>query len=150
MSETIYFLDDEQKLLKGVGEKEIIEDIQTKEITEDKSELMSDTLSVTVLDNEKIRDAVFMAVRENESSFSMYKIIADSDPHGTLQFTGVNFAVDELSAYIVKDMRPNGKSVKEVAEQILSYTNGEWRVGYVDSALKAVSGSFITLASKMH
>lgn len=148
MSETIYFLDDEQKLLKGVGEKEIIEDIQTKEITEDKSELMSDTLSVTVLDNEKIRDAVFMAVRENESSFSMYKIIADSDPHGTLQFTGVNFAVDELSAYIVKDMRPNGKSVKEVAEQILSYTNGEWRVGYVDSALKAVSGSFYYISAK--
>lgn len=148
MSETIYFLDDEQKLLKGVGEKEIIEDIQTKEITEDKSELMSDALSVTVLDNEKIRDAVFMAVRENESSFSMYKIITDSDPHGTLQFTGVNFAVDELSAYIVKDMRPNGKSVKEVAEQILSYTNGEWRVGYVDSALKAVSGSFYYISVK--
>lgn len=148
MSETIYFLDDEQKLLKGVGEKEIIEDIQTKEITEDKSELMGDTLSVTVLENEKIRDAVFMAVRENESSFSMYKIITDSDPHGTLQFTGVNFAVDELSAYIVKDMRPNGKSVKEVAEQILSYTNGEWRVGYVDSALKAVSGSFYYISVK--
>ncbi|WP_270375344.1 phage tail spike protein, partial [Enterococcus thailandicus] len=148
MSETIYFLDDEQKLLKGVGEKEIIEDIQTKEITEDKSELMSDALSVTVLDNEKIRDAVFMAVRENESSFSMYKIITDSDPNGTLQFTGVNFAVDELSAYIVKDMRPNGKSVKEVAEQILSYTNGEWRVGYVDSALKAVSSSFYYISVK--
>lgn len=148
MSETIYFLDDEQKLLKGVGEKEIIEDIQTKEITEDKSELMSDTLSVTVLDNEKIRDAVFMAVRENESSFSMYKIITDSDSNDTLQFTGVNFAVDELSAYIVKDMRPNGKSVKEVAEQILSYTNGEWRVGYVDSALKAVSGSFYYISVK--
>ena len=148
MSETIYFLDDEQKLLKGVGEKEIIEDIQTEEITEDKSELMSDTLSVTVLDNEKIRDAVFMAVRENESFFSMYKIITDSDPNGALQFTGVNFAVDELSAYIVKDMRPNGKSVKEVAEQILSYTNGEWRVGYVDSALKAVSGSFYYISVK--
>ena len=96
MSESIYFLDDKQKLLKVFGENKIIESIQAKEITPDKSELMNDTLSVSVIDDDKIRDAAFMAVREDGSSFCMYKITADSDPRGRLNFSGVNFAVDEL------------------------------------------------------
>ena len=79
MSESIYFLNDEQELLKVCGESKIIESIQSKEITADKSELMNDTLSVSVLDDKKIRDAAFMAVRENDDSFSMYKITDDSD-----------------------------------------------------------------------
>ncbi|WP_279282213.1 phage tail spike protein [Enterococcus gallinarum] len=146
MSESIYFLDDKQKLLKVFGESKIIESIQAKEITPDKSELMNDTLLVSVIDDDKIRDAAFMAVREDGSSFSMYKITADSDPRGRLNFSGVNFAVDELSAYIVTDMRPKDKSFKQVAEQILGYTNGEWRVGFVDSTLPALSGTFYYLS----
>lgn len=148
MSESIYFLNDEQELLKVCGESKIIESIQSKEITADKSELMNDTLSVSVLDDKKIRDAVFMAVRENDDSFSMYKITADSDPRGRLSFTGVNFAVDELHSFIVLDMRPSNRSIKQVAEQILGYTNAEWRVGYVDPTLPAISGTFYYLSVK--
>lgn len=148
MSESIYFLNDEQELLKVCGESKIIESIQSKEITADKSELMNDTLSVSVLDDKKIRDAAFMAVRENDDSFSMYKITADSDPRGRLSFTGINFAVDELHSFIVLDMRPSNRSIKQVAEQILSYTNTEWRVGYVDPTLPAISGTFYYLSVK--
>lgn len=148
MSESIYFLNDEQELLKVCGESKIIESIQSKEITADKSELMNDTLSVSVLDDKKIRDAAFMAVRENDDSFSMYKITADSDPRGRLSFTGVNFAVDELHSFIVLDMRPSNRSIKQVAEQILGYTNAEWRVGYVDPTLPAISGTFYYISVK--
>lgn len=148
MSESIYFLNDEQELLKVCGESKIIESIQSKEITADKSELMNDTLSVSVLDDKKIRDAAFMAVRENDDSFSMYKITADSDPRGRLSFTGINFAVDELHSFIVLDMRPSNRSIKQVAEQILGYTNAEWRVGYVDPTLPAISGTFYYLSVK--
>ncbi|OQO87174.1 peptidase M23 [Enterococcus casseliflavus] len=148
MSESIYFLNDEQELLKVCGESKIIESIQSKEITADKSELMNDTLSVSVLDDKKIRDAAFMAVRENDDSFSMYKITVDSDPRGRLSFTGVNFAVDELHSFIVLDMRPSNRSIKQVAEQILGYTNAEWRVGYVDPTLPAISGTFYYLSVK--
>lgn len=148
MSESIYFLNDEQELLKVCGESKIIESIQSKEITADKSELMNDTLSVSVLDDKKIRDAAFMAVRENDDSFSMYKITADSDPRGRLSFTGVNFAVDELHSFIVLDMRPSNRSIKQVAEQILGYTSAEWRVGYVDPTLPAISGTFYYLSVK--
>lgn len=148
MSESIYFLNDEQELLKVCGESKIIESVQSKEITADKSELMNDTLSVSVLDDKKIRDAAFMAVRENDDSFSMYKITADSDPRGRLSFTGVNFAVDELHSFIVLDMRPSNRSIKQVAEQIIGYTNAEWRVGYVDPTLPAISGTFYYLSVK--
>jgi len=37
MSESIYFLNDEQELLKVCGESKIIESVQSKEITADKS-----------------------------------------------------------------------------------------------------------------
>ncbi|WP_262119544.1 phage tail spike protein [Enterococcus casseliflavus] len=148
MSESIYFLNDEQELLKVCGESKIIESVQSKEITADKSELMNDTLSVSVLDDKKIRDAAFMAVREDDNSFSMYKITADSDPRGRLSFTGINFAVDELHSFIVLDMRPSNRSIKQVAEQILGYTNAEWRVGYVDPTLPAISGTFYYLSVK--
>lgn len=148
MSESIYFLDDKQALIKVVHEDKIIECIQTKEITSDKSELMNDTLSVSVLDDDKIRDASFMAVREEDKSFSMYKIIADSDPRGRLSFVGVSFAVDELSAFVVSDIRPKNKSMKAVAEQILEATNSEWRVGHVDATLPAISGSFYYISVK--
>lgn len=148
MSESVYFLDDKQALIKVVHEDKIIECIQTKEITADKSELMNDALSVSVLDDDKIRDASFMAIREEDKSFSMYKITADSDPRGRLSFTGVNFAVDELHSFIVLDMRPSNRSIKQVAEQILSYTNAEWRVGYVDPTLPAISGTFYYVSVK--
>lgn len=148
MSESIYFLDDKQALIKVVHEDKIIECIQTKELTSDKSELMNDTLSVSVLDDDKIRDASFMAVREEDKSFSMYKIITDSDPRGRLSFVGVSFAVDELSAFVVSDIRPKNKSMKAVAEQILEATNSEWRVGHVDATLPAISGSFYYISVK--
>lgn len=148
MSESIYFLDDKQALIKVVHEDKIIECIQTKELTSDKSELMNDTLSVTVLDDDKIRDASFMAVREEDKSFSMYKIITDSDPRGRLSFVGMSFAVDELSAFVVSDIRPKNKSMKAVAEQILEATNSEWRVGHVDATLPAISGSFYYISVK--
>lgn len=148
MSESIYFLDDKQALIKVVHEDKIIECVQTKELTSDKSELMNDTLSVSVVDDAKIRDASFMAVREEDKSFSMYKITADSDPRGRLSFTGISFAVDELNAFVVSDIRPQNKSMKQVAEQIIAFTNDEWRVGYVDPTLPALSGSFYYVSVK--
>ena len=148
MTECVYFFNESQKLIKVVGEDKMISDVQTKEITSDKSELMNDVLEVTILDDQELLDAAFMAVQENDKTFSTYKIQSDSDPRGRLAFSGVNFAVDELDAFVVIDMRPSNRSMKQVAEQIIGYTNGEWRVGYVDPTLPAVSGSFYYLSVK--
>lgn len=148
MTECVYFFNESQKLIKVVGEEKLIADVQTKELTSDKSELMNDVLEVTILDDQELLDAAFMAVQENDKTFSTYKIQSDSDPRGRLTFSGVNFAVDELDAFVVIDMRPSNRSMKQVAEQIIGYTNGEWRVGYVDPTLPAVSGSFYYLSVK--
>lgn len=148
MTECVYFFNESQKLIKVVGEDKLIADVQTKELTSDKSELMNDVLEVTILDDQELLDAAFMAVQENDKTFSTYKIQSDSDPRGRLTFSGVNFAVDELDAFVVIDMRPSNRSMKQVAEQIIGYTNGEWRVGYVDPTLPAVSGSFYYLSVK--
>lgn len=148
MTECVYFFNESQKLIKVVGEDKLIADVQTKELTSDKSELMHDVLEVTILDDQELLDAAFMAVQENDKTFSTYKIQSDSDPRGRLTFSGVNFAVDELDAFVVIDMRPSNRSMKQVAEQIIGYTNGEWRVGYVDPTLPAVSGSFYYLSVK--
>ncbi|MGF2119119.1 phage tail spike protein, partial [Enterococcus casseliflavus] len=148
MTECVYFFNESQKLIKVVGEDKLIADVQTKELTSDKSELMNDVLEVTILDDQELLDAAFMAVQENDKTFSTYKIQTDSDPRGRLTFSGVNFAVDELDAFVVIDMRPSNRSMKQVAEQIIGYTNGEWRVGYVDPTLPAVSGSFYYLSVK--
>ncbi|MDT2771927.1 hypothetical protein P7H46_14030, partial [Enterococcus pseudoavium] len=59
----------------------------------------------TVFDDE-IKEANYMAVREDESSFSMYRIIGAADPGTMLIFTGINFGPDELDAYIINDIRP--------------------------------------------
>ena len=46
--------------------------------------------------DDEIKESAYMAVRESESSFSMYKIIGIADPGSLLIFTGINFGPDEL------------------------------------------------------
>ncbi|MFS1280821.1 phage tail spike protein, partial [Enterococcus lactis] len=92
-------------------------------------------------DNE-IKESAYMAVRESESSFSMYKIIGIADPGSLLIFTGINFGPDELDAYIINDIRPANEFFQKTIQRIIDFTLGEWRVGHLDSTLPAVSMTF--------
>lgn len=148
MSETVYFFNHLQKLIKRKNTRSIIEDSQEKEITSDKSDLMKDTLQVTTTYDKEIEVASFMAVRENESSFSLYRITKISDPAETLEFTGIGFAPNELDAYIIKDIRPSGEPIKNVLERLISFTEGNWRVGHVDAMLPAVTATFYYISVK--
>lgn len=148
MSETVYFFDHLQKLIKRKNTRSIIEDSQEKEITSDKSDLMKDTLQVTTTYDKEIEEASFMAVRENESSFSLYRITKISDPAETLEFTGIGFAPNELDAYIIKDIRPSGEPIKNVLERLIGFTEGNWRVGHVDAMLPAVTATFYYISVK--
>ncbi|HFJ6252769.1 TPA: peptidase M23, partial [Enterococcus faecium] len=139
MSETVYFFDHLQKLIKRKNKRSLIEVSQEKEITSDKSDLMKDTLQVTTTYDKEIEEASFMAVRENKSSFSLYRITKISDPAETLEFTGIGFAPNELDAYIIKDIRPSGEPIKSVLERLIGFTEGNWRVGHVDAMLPAVT-----------
>lgn len=138
----VFFFDDNQKLIKVVGEENLFSNIQEMEITPNKEELINDKLSVSTEFDEEIKDAVYMAVRESESSFSMYKIAGIADPGSLLIFTGVNFGPDELEGYIINDIRPANEFFQKTIQRIIDYTLGEWRVGYLDSTLPKVSMNF--------
>ncbi|MBS7132551.1 MAG: phage tail protein [Clostridium sp.] len=142
MSERVYFFDSDQKLIKIVDESRLFSVTQEKEITSNKEELINDKLSVSTVFDDEIKEASYMAVREDESSFSMYKIIGTADPGTMLIFTGINFGPDELDAYVINDIRPNNEFFQSAIARLLSFTEGEWRVGYLDSTLPAVTATF--------
>nr|DAM11935.1 MAG TPA: tail protein [Caudoviricetes sp.] len=148
MSETVYFFDHLQKLIKRKNTRSLIEVSQEKEISSDKSDLMKDTLYVTTKYDKEIEDARYMAIRENESSFSLYRITKVSDPSETLEFTGLGFATNELDAYIIKDIRPSGQPLKNVLDRLIEFTEGNWRVGHVEAMLPTVTATFYYVSVK--
>ena len=89
-----------------------------------------------------------MAIRENESSFSLYRITKVSDPSETLEFTGLGFATNELDAYIIKDIRPSGQPLKNVLDRLIEFTEGNWRVGHVEAMLPTVTATFYYVSVK--
>jgi phage minor structural protein len=148
LSETVYFFDHLQKLIKRKNTRSLIEVSQEKEISSDKSDLMKDTLYVTTKYDKEIEDARYMAIRENESSFSLYRITKVSDPSETLEFTGLGFATNELDAYIIKDIRPSGQPLKNVLDRLIEFTEGNWRVGHVEAMLPTVTATFYYVSVK--
>lgn len=149
MSDTaVYFFDDKQKFIRVVNHRYLTQCLQEKEITPGKSELLNDKLTVSTVYDESINNAAYMAVKESDGTFSMYSILNNEDPHNRNNFVGINFAVRELEGYVVKEIRPRDRTMNYVAEQILSYTDNEWRLGYVKPNLPKVSGSFYFLSVK--
>lgn len=142
MEKDVYFFDDSQKLIKIVGEDRLFSVVQEKEITPSKDELINDKLAVSMEFDNEIKESAYMAVRESESSFSMYKIIGIADPGSLLIFTGINFGPDELDAYIINDIRPANEFFQKTIQRVIDFTLGEWRVGHLDSTLPAVSMTF--------
>lgn len=143
---SVYFFDDYQKLIKVVKEDKVLESMQEKELTNEKTELLNDTLSVSIIYDKELKESGFMGVLEKDDSLSLYKIINTSDPDGVLRFIGVGFAANELDGYVVDEIRPQGQAIRTVAERLIKGT--EWRIGHVDSALKTVSGSFYCISVK--
>ncbi|HAQ6642761.1 TPA: CHAP domain-containing protein [Enterococcus faecium] len=142
MDKDVYFFDENQKLIKIVGEDKLFSVVQEKEITPSKDELINDKLAVSMEFDNEIKESAYMAVRESESSFSMYKIIGIADPGSLLIFTGINFGPDELDAYIINDIRPANEFFQKTIQRVIDFTLGEWRVGHLDSTLPAVSMTF--------
>lgn len=142
MSENVYFFDSDQKLIKIISDEKLFSVVQEKEITPNKDELINDKLSVSTVFDDEIKEANYMAVRESESSFSMYRIVGAADPGTMLIFTGINFGPDELDAYIINDIRPANEFFQKTIQRVIDFTLGEWRVGHLDSTLPAVSTTF--------
>ncbi|MCA2388862.1 phage tail-type lysozyme domain-containing protein [Lactococcus sp. NH2-7C] len=131
-----------QQVIKSYDSNEFIECVQTKEITTNASELMNDTLSVSLTFDETIKDASYIAVNDTkEQEFSLYRILTAKDEENLLSFEAINFAVDELDNFIIKDIRPKNRSFSYVINQLLSDSGCDWVLG-VCEPIKTVSSTF--------
>lgn len=138
----ILFLDKMQQVIKSYDSNEFIECVQTKEITTNASELMNDTLSVSLPFDETIKDASYIAVNDTkEQEFSLYRILTAKDEDNSLSFEAINVAVDELDNFIIKDIRPQNRSFSYVINQLLSDSGCDWVLG-VCEPIKTVSSTF--------
>lgn len=138
----ILFLDKMQQVIKSYDSNEFMECVQTKEITTNASELMNDTLSVSLPFDEIIKDASYIAVNDTkEQEFSLYRILTVKDEDNLLSFEAVNFAVDELDNFIIKDIRPKNRSFSYVINQLLTDSVCDWILG-VCEPIKTVSSTF--------
>ena len=138
----ILFLDKMQQVIKSYDSNEFIECVQTKEITTNASELMNDTLSASLPFDETIKDASYIAVNDTkEQEFSLYRILTAKDEDNLLSSEAINFAVDELDNFIIKDIRPKNRSFSYVINQLLSDSGCDWVLG-VCEPIKTFSSTF--------
>lgn len=145
---SVYFFNEKQELIRRVTERYLVQVTQEKEITADKTELLMDMLTVSTVYDLRIASAAYMAVKESDKSFSLYSITDIQDPDNRLIFTGLNFALKELEGFVVKDIRPQKRPIAYVANQIIEFTNGEWRLGYTKPDLPVITDTFYYLSVK--
>lgn len=136
----VIFLDKIQKYIKSFDSSELFDCIQTREITTNKSELMNDTLYLSVEFDEDTQNARYIAVNNsNKKDFTVYRILTVDDKNSS--FNCINFAVDELDNFIIKDVRPQNKSFSQVINQLLSDSGCDWVLGICEPA-NAISSTF--------
>lgn len=124
----VLFLDKFQQVIKSFDSAELSECLQTREITTNASELMNDTLSVSIGYQEELFSASYIAIsNSNTTKFSMYRVLSNND--NTNSFNCVNFAVDELDNFIIKDVRPKDKTFSQVINQLLTDSGCDWVLG---------------------
>ena len=136
---SVYFFNDKQQLIKIVKSDDLIEVVREREISSNKEELMRNTLSVVAPFDDEITDAGFMGVLVDDY-LSLYRIVKVSDPNNRLEFIGIDAAPDELSGYIIKDIRPQNEPLISVANRMLG--GSDWQVGVVQESTKKISTNF--------
>ncbi|KXT61475.1 phage tail spike protein [Lactococcus sp. DD01] len=126
----VLFLDKFQKVMKSFDSAELSECIQTREITTNASELMNDSLSLSLAYEALLEEASYIALNDSgEKQFTLYRILKSSDEENILSFENINFAVDELDNFIIKDIRPNNKALSQVINQLLNDSGCDWKLG---------------------
>lgn len=126
----VLFLDKFQKVMKSFDSAELSECIQTREITTNASELMNDSLSLSLAYEALLEEASYIALNDSgKEEFTLYRILKSSDEENILSFENINFAVDELDNFIIKDVRPNNKALPQVINQLLNDSGCDWKLG---------------------
>lgn len=141
----VLFLDKFQKVMKSFDSAELTECIQTREITTNASELMNDSLSLSLAYEALLEEASYIALNNSEEKqFTLYRILKSSDEENILSFETVNFGVDELDNFIIKDVRPNNKALPQVIHQLLNDSGCDWQLGVCEVNRNITSNFYYT------
>lgn len=141
----VLFLDKFQKVMKSFDSAELSECIQTREITTNASELMNDSLSLSLAYEALLEEASYIALNNSEEKqFTLYRILKSSDEENILSFETVNFGVDELDNFIIKDVRPNNKALPQVIHQLLNDSGCDWQLGVCEVNRNITSNFYYT------
>lgn len=141
----VLFLDKFQKVMKSFDSAELSECIQTREITTNASELMNDSLSLSLAYEALLEEASYIALNNSEEKqFTLYRILKSSDEENILSFETVNFGVDELDNFIIKDVRPNNKALPQVIHQLLNDSGCDWQFGVCEVNRNITSNFYYT------
>lgn len=125
----LYLFNELQQLIKRVPRQKIGSLVQYKEITAERTELLNDTLEASCLYDNQIEKASFMAIREDNNEFSLYRILSTKTSRNVLGLSGVNFGSDELDGYVVKDIRPNNEAAQTLVNRLFENAGVEgWEI----------------------
>ena len=131
--------------MKSFDSAELSECIQTREITTNASELMNDSLSLSLAYEALLEEASYIALNNSEEKqFTLYRILKSSDEENILSFETVNFGVDELDNFIIKDVRPNNKALPQVIHQLLNDSDCDWQLGVCEVNRNITSNFYYT------
>ncbi|SLN01895.1 Membrane proteins related to metalloendopeptidases [Brachybacterium faecium] len=142
---SVYFFDNKQQLIKMKNNRTLMQCLQEQEITSDKSDLLKDTLTVSCLYDSELEQAEYIAVRERKSVYSLYKIQEEEIDAEIMNFKGINFGLDELSNYIVKEEQSQKQTLTEIAKQVVKATDGEWHVTGIVNKVASATFQYISV-----
>lgn len=136
----VFFLNKNQQVVANYDTSELLSCVQTEEITTNASELLNDTLSLSMFYNELIKDIRYIVLKDKKTK--MYQVLKTSDEDNIIYFECVNFAVTELENFIVKDVRPKNKDIKQVLQQLLDDSGCTWLIGDCSLSLNVTSSFY--------
>lgn len=132
----IYLFNNAEELIKIVPATALKSVVQKQTLTSER--YVSDQLFVelSALSDNELAQLEYMALPDinDRRKFQLFFIVSDKTEHNLTELVGVQKGIEDLSKYPIYDIRPQNRSVREVAEQILQGTT--WTVGYAPDIIR--------------
>lgn len=115
------FIFDRDLNLLSVEENSVLENLQTEEL----NGLI--TANVKLIYNRDLENAVYFGQKE-DNNFYIFKIRKQVKEDGTISFDGIHLFYDELRFKIIREIRPQNKTVHQIVTQMFEGTAWEVEV----------------------
>lgn len=72
-----------------------------------------------------------MAIKEDDGTFSLYRILTVKTSKNFINLSGINFGSDELDGYVVQDIRPQAEEIEHLLERMFEGVGAiDWEMRY--------------------